>query len=104
MATTKKDERKIKAIQRKNKKIASMKKQSKTPSRTSGSRGVKDYNPSANKKRIARKTKAVARKTSKLSSSGKRKLKDLSGDGKITRKDVLIGRGVIKKGSIKKRK
>jgi hypothetical protein len=27
----------------------------------------------------------------------KRKLKDLSGDGKITRKDVLIGRGVIKK-------
>ena len=26
-----------------------------------------------------------------------RKLKDLSGDGKITRKDVLIGRGVIKK-------
>ena len=29
----------------------------------------------------------------------KRKLKDLSGDGKITRKDVLIGRGVIKKKS-----
>ena len=26
----------------------------------------------------------------------KKKLKDLSGDGKITRKDVLIGRGVIK--------
>jgi len=26
----------------------------------------------------------------------KRKLKDLSGDGKITRKDVLIGRGVLK--------
>ena len=26
----------------------------------------------------------------------KRKLKDLSGDGKITQKDVLIGRGVIK--------
>ena len=25
----------------------------------------------------------------------KRKLKDLSGDGKITKKDVLIGRGVI---------
>ena len=24
----------------------------------------------------------------------KRKLKDLSGDGKITQKDVLIGRGV----------
>ena len=27
------------------------------------------------------------------------KLPDLSGDGKITRKDVLIGRGVIKKKS-----
>ena len=27
----------------------------------------------------------------------KRKLTDLGGDGKITRKDVLIGRGVIKK-------
>ena len=25
------------------------------------------------------------------------KMKDLSGDGKITKKDVLIGRGVIKK-------
>ena len=37
----------------------------------------------------------------------KRKLKDLSGDGKITRKDVLIGRGVIKAkkgGSVKKNK
>ena len=27
------------------------------------------------------------------------KLPDLSGDGKLTRKDVLIGRGVIKKKS-----
>jgi len=27
----------------------------------------------------------------------KKKLTDLSGDGKITKKDVLIGRGVIKK-------
>ena len=37
----------------------------------------------------------------------KKKLKDLSGDGKITRKDVLIGRGVIKAkkgGSVKKKK
>ena len=37
----------------------------------------------------------------------KRKLKDLSGDGKITRKDVLIGLGVIKAkkgGSVKKKK
>jgi len=37
----------------------------------------------------------------------KRKLTDLSGDGKVTRKDVLIGRGVIKAkkgGSVKKKK
>ena len=37
----------------------------------------------------------------------KKKLTDLSGDGKITRKDVLIGRGVIKAkkgGSVKKKK
>ena len=37
----------------------------------------------------------------------KKKLKDLSGDGKITRKDVLIGRGVIKAkkgGSVKQKK
>jgi hypothetical protein len=27
----------------------------------------------------------------------KKKMKDLSGDGKITKKDVLIGRGVIKR-------
>jgi len=27
------------------------------------------------------------------------KLTDLSGDGKVTQKDVLIGKGVIKKGS-----
>ena len=29
------------------------------------------------------------------SASPMRKLKDLSGDGKVTRKDVLIGRGVL---------
>jgi len=36
----------------------------------------------------------------------KRKLTDLSGDGKVTRKDVLIGRGVIKakKGGVVKTK
>ena len=27
----------------------------------------------------------------------KKKMKDLSGDGKITKKDILIGRGVIKR-------
>jgi hypothetical protein len=40
-------------------------------------------------------------------SCGKRKFKsggfkDLSGDGKITKKDILIGRGVIKKTTKKK--
>ena len=29
---------------------------------------------------------------------------DLSGDGKVTMKDVLMGRGVIKKGKKKKKK
>ncbi len=33
----------------------------------------------------------------------KRKLKDLSGDGKITKKDVLIGRGVIGRSSAAKK-
>ena len=36
-----------------------------------------------------------------------KKLKDLSGDGKVTQKDVLIGRGVIeakKGGQVKKKK
>lgn len=88
--------RKGKAVARKMKKISALKKQMKKPSRTSGARGVKDYNPSANKKIIKRKTKAVARK--------KRKMADLSGDGKITRKDVLIGRGVIKKPAVRKRR
>ena len=32
----------------------------------------------------------------KKSPAKKQKLTDLSGDGKITKKDVLIGRGVIK--------
>ena len=40
----------------------------------------------------------------------KRKLKnkgkfpDLSGDGKVTKKDILMGRGVIKKKTMKKKK
>lgn len=32
----------------------------------------------------------------KKTKSSPNKMKDLSGDGKITKKDVLIGRGVIK--------
>jgi len=33
-----------------------------------------------------------------------KKLKDLSGDGKVTQKDVLIGRGVIDKSPLKMKK
>ena len=34
----------------------------------------------------------------------KGKFPDMSGDGKVTKKDILIARGVIKKGKRKKRK
>ena len=34
----------------------------------------------------------------------KKKFPDLSGDGKVTKKDILMGRGVIKKKSNKKKK
>jgi len=33
----------------------------------------------------------------------KGKFPDMSGDGKVTKKDILIARGVIKKGKRKKR-
>ena len=33
-----------------------------------------------------------------------KKFPDMSGDGKVTKKDILIARGVIKKGKRKKRK
>lgn len=61
-----KDARKLKAINRKTKKITAMKEQLKTPSKTSGAIGVKGYNKSSVKKSIARKTKAVVRKANKL--------------------------------------
>ena len=34
----------------------------------------------------------------------KKKFPDMSGDGKVTKKDILIARGVIKKGKKKKKK
>ena len=34
----------------------------------------------------------------------KKKFPDLSGDGKVTKKDILMGRGVIKKKTRKKKK
>jgi hypothetical protein len=57
---------KEKAIERKELAIASLTEQLETPSRTSGSRGVKDYNASANLKIIAKKEKAIKRKKSKI--------------------------------------
>ena len=72
--TKRKDARKLKAIVRKSKKITAMKKQLKTPSKTSGARGVKGYNKSSVKKRIARKTKAIVRKGNKLSESARQKM------------------------------
>ena len=72
--TKRKDARKLKAITRKSKKITAMKKQLKTPSKTSGARGVKGYNKSSVKKRIARKTKAIVRKGNKLSDSARQKM------------------------------
>jgi len=72
--TKRKDARKLKAIARKSKKITAMKKQLKTPSKTSGARGVKGYNKSSVKKRIARKTKAIVRKGNKLSESARQKM------------------------------
>jgi hypothetical protein len=33
-----------------------------------------------------------------------KKFPDMSGDGKVTKKDILIARGVIKKGKKKKKK
>jgi hypothetical protein len=34
----------------------------------------------------------------------KKKFPDMSGDGKVTKKDILIARGVIKKKKMKKKK
>ena len=49
------------------------------------------------KKKAAMKMKkaAPAKMGHKKSPAKKKKLTDLSGDGKVTKKDVLIGRGVI---------
>jgi len=46
--------------------------------------------------------KIIAKKVADKVSSAFTKLEDLSGDGIVTQKDVLIGRGVIKKDGSKK--
>ena len=44
------------------------------------------------------------KKQTKVKKTPLKKLTDLSGDGKVTKKDVLIGRGVIKPNSPAKQK
>jgi len=45
------------------------------------------------------------RKRPMMKKGGKaKKFPDMSGDGKVTKKDILIARGVIKKGKKKKKK
>ena len=48
------------------------------------------------------KMKKAPAKMAKKSMAKKKKLTDLSGDGKVTKKDVLIGRGVISAAKMKK--
>ena len=48
--------------------------------------------------------KKAPTKLMKKSPAKKKKLTDLSGDGKVTKKDVLIGRGVISPTKMKKMK
>lgn len=46
----------------------------------------------------------ITGKRMKKKKKKKGKFPDMSGDGKVTKKDILIARGVIKKGKRKKRK
>ena len=49
------------------------------------------------KKRTKRMGGGMMKKRMKAGGTAKKKFPDLSGDGKVTKKDVLMGRGVIKK-------
>ena len=51
-----------------------------------------------NQKGLAKLPKAVRNKMGYMKDGGRAKFPDLSGDGKVTKKDILMGRGVIKKG------
>ena len=48
-------------------------------------------------KGLAKLPKAVRNKMGYMKDGGRAKFPDLSGDGKITKKDILMGRGVIKR-------
>ena len=49
-------------------------------------------------------SKITGKMMKKKKKKEKGKFPDMSGDGKVTKKDILIARGVIKKGKRKKRK
>jgi len=49
-------------------------------------------------------SKITGKMMKKKKKKKKGKFPDMSGDGKVTKKDILIARGVIKKGKRKKRK
>jgi hypothetical protein len=46
----------------------------------------------------------VKRRTNNEKNKSKKSFPDMSGDGKVTKKDILMARGVIKKSKIKKKK
>ena len=48
-------------------------------------------------------SKITGKMMKKKKKKKKGKFPDMSGDGKVTKKDILIARGVIKKGKRKKR-
>ena len=49
-------------------------------------------------------SKITGKMMKKKKKNKKGKFPDMSGDGKVTKKDILIARGVIKKGKRKKRR
>ena len=49
-------------------------------------------------------SKMTGKMMKKKKKKKKGKFPDMSGDGKVTKKDILIAKGVIKKGKRKKRK
>ena len=58
-------------------------------------KGLKAVKPG--QKGLQKLPKAVRNKMGYMKDGGRAKFPDLSGDGKITKKDILMGRGVIKR-------
>jgi len=79
----------------------------KTKTRLGGAKTTKTKNITDKRAaRIAKRYQKFAPEFSRAINKPKAKFPDLSGDGKITKKDILIGRGVINKPKmlVKKRK